>query len=367
MGPKPHLVLYHANCPDGFAAACVVAWFVGDDDCEFRPVQYGDARPTDDDLTSRRCVWIVDFSYSAEDMKHILRTAPALTWTDHHDDELRHEVDSLLEDLADDYATVARLFDVAECGATATWRLCIGAGTIHERPTILGYVRDRDLWKWELPDSKAVSAYFDALRGTDEPSARFLFDVKPEHVEIGLMLLRAQEKRVALAVKSARFDAIPMRVVPTPSEPEYIDCKIAFVNTATDISEVGDALCQAGADLACMYWWKKDGTWGHSLRSRKNERFPDAVDCREIAAEYGGGGHRQAAGFTASKPWLGAAGQSAPLSEPTTQQPVTSADLDGDFNRLNELLSDTRDAHIENLKRSNDTLRRMIAALVREV
>ena len=52
------LVIYHANCPDGFTAAWIARKAFGPD-CEFIPAHYGDSPP---DCTGRS-VYILDFSY----------------------------------------------------------------------------------------------------------------------------------------------------------------------------------------------------------------------------------------------------------------------------------------------------------------
>ena len=77
---KTRLVLYHANCMDGFSAAWAVWKKFGDADTEYLPAKYGDAPP---DVTDRDVV-IVDFSYKRDVMLTLNRAANQLLCLDHH-------------------------------------------------------------------------------------------------------------------------------------------------------------------------------------------------------------------------------------------------------------------------------------------
>lgn len=80
---KP-LVIYHANCTDGFGAA-FAAWLKLGDEAEYLPMNYGDTSP---DMMAEKCrdreVYILDFSFSKLVMDHIFQAATRVTWLDHH-------------------------------------------------------------------------------------------------------------------------------------------------------------------------------------------------------------------------------------------------------------------------------------------
>jgi hypothetical protein len=63
------LILYHADCDDGFGAA-YAAWLSLGDGAEYRPVYYGDAIPPE--LLVDRKVFILDFSFSPD----VIRSMP---------------------------------------------------------------------------------------------------------------------------------------------------------------------------------------------------------------------------------------------------------------------------------------------------
>jgi len=140
--PEPHeidLVLYHAGCTDGFTAAWA-AWEVLGDKAEYIHVQYGSDPP---DVEGRK-VAIVDFSYPREQLQEMASKAEALVVLDHH-----KTAEAQLHGL--DYAR----FDMDKSGAVLSWEFFHPGKTVP--PGVL-YVQDRDLWQWEMADSKEFSA-----------------------------------------------------------------------------------------------------------------------------------------------------------------------------------------------------------------
>jgi len=80
---KP-LVIYHANCADGFGAA-FAAWLKLGDDAEYVPMQYSeiDMECIDASIKERE-VYILDFSLPRPVMDQIFTAAKRVVWLDHH-------------------------------------------------------------------------------------------------------------------------------------------------------------------------------------------------------------------------------------------------------------------------------------------
>lgn len=76
---KP-LVIYHADCTDGFGAA-FAAWLKLGDEAEYLPMQYN---ADFCDPVGQREVYILDFSFPRETMHHLFATAKRVVWLDHH-------------------------------------------------------------------------------------------------------------------------------------------------------------------------------------------------------------------------------------------------------------------------------------------
>jgi len=72
--------------------------------------------------------------------------------------------------------------------------------------------------------------------------------------------------------------------------------KVLVVNASHWISEIGARLAP-DCDIALMWYWDHEDLMTKvSLRA-----FHDTVDVSEIAKNFGGGGHKKAAGFTLQK------------------------------------------------------------------
>ena len=74
------LVIYHANCADGFGAA-FAAWLKLGDDAEYVPMQYGFTEVPD---YVEREVYMLDFSWPKDKMEDLFREAKRVVWLDHH-------------------------------------------------------------------------------------------------------------------------------------------------------------------------------------------------------------------------------------------------------------------------------------------
>lgn len=261
-----NLIIYHRNCWDGFTAAWVAHRALGGGD--LHAAHYGESPP---DVRGRK-VYIVDFSYPRAVLDQMIANCDSLLVIDHHK--------TAEEDLRGHPHAV---FDGNESGASLTW-LTLNPGL--PMPLLVQYVKDRDLWRWEKPQSREVSEWlrlesfdldrWDAIAEALETPAGL-----NEAVGIGAALRRATEVRV----KSASSHPIPLMIG-----------GIAFdaTNATTDFSEVAGALSQrTGAGAAWFH--RSDGRVQWSLRSEAG-----TVDVSEVAKRYGGGGHKAAAGFDVS-------------------------------------------------------------------
>jgi oligoribonuclease NrnB/cAMP/cGMP phosphodiesterase (DHH superfamily) len=266
---KP-LVLYHANCWDGFGAAWVARKALGD--IEAVPVQYGQDPP---DVTGRE-VYILDFSYKRSVMIVLWQQARRLVCLDHHK--------TAAEELADLYPTGGGddgliRFDMNKSGGRLAWEYFFTPG--RASPWLVDYTEDRDLWRWKLPCSREVNA---ALRSYDldfkvwdclvQADPR----VNPELPREGSAILRREQQIIDEHIAHAR-------------EVEMDGHKILAVNATVLFSDIAGELAKGRPFGAC--WFERpDGKRQWSLRSA-----PDGVDVSEIAKQRGGGGHKHAAGF----------------------------------------------------------------------
>jgi len=292
-------VLWHQD-QDGFGAA-YAAWSALRDHHEllFIPVQYSQEPPLEELRGfAPDKVYIVDFSYKAPVLIELSSEFPNLVVIDHH-----KTAEKELEAWCDFGRPVEYSFDADYSGAVLTWMYLFPEDT--ESPTILQYVQDRDLWKFELPDSKAVNAYIATLPWDFEVWDNFKLE---EALLVGGALVAHQKKQIAGRLRDVRmiswgkyeqFGAtaeVLFRDHGLWDDQELFE--IPIVNASENISELGEAMCEAYPDapFSVSYCDRKDGKRSYSLRSR------NGFDVSEVAKVFGGGGHFSASGFALAAP-----------------------------------------------------------------
>jgi uncharacterized protein len=252
-------VLYHGNCYDGFGSAWS-AWKALGDRAHYIPVQYGEEPP---DLPVNAKVVIVDFSYSRQVLLEMRDRVADLTLLDHHI--------TAKEDLAGlDFA----VFDMNRSGAMLAWQFWHPLEPI---PSLIAYIQDRDLWRFDLPFSREV---FAALCSYSMDFHTW-DNLKIENlIEDGKAILRFQERMVEHICDQAYFK-------------EIAGFKVPVVNATSAFSDVAHALCLRHRDAAfgAYYFDRKDHNRQWGLRSLGE------FDVSKVAQKLGGGGHRNAAGF----------------------------------------------------------------------
>lgn len=257
------LCIYHHNCADGFAAAWAVRrYFAGL--VEFHPGIYGDAPP---DVCGRQVI-IVDFSYKRDVMLQLIEQAASVLIIDHH-----QTAQAELQDLP---AKARTVFDMNKSGAMLTWEHLFPG---EMAPLLFDHIQDRDLWRFALPMTHEVmAAVFSHSMTFDEWDALMhkpVLDLEHE----GRAILRKHKADVAQLVDNAtRWVTLAGVAVPSANVPWMY------------ASDVGAVLAQ-GNPFAATWYDDEDGRrW--SLRSA-----PDGADVAAIAEQFGGGGHKHAAGF----------------------------------------------------------------------
>lgn len=258
MGPHA-AVLYH-NDADGFGAA-FACWTKMKDAAVYIPVQYGQPVPSIPDGVFQ--VFIVDFSYP-RDVCEDLAARYVLTVLDHHK-TAREALDGL------PYA----VFDMEKSGAVLAWEYMHPSEPIQE---ILQYVQDYDLWRFVLPDSRAVNLYIGSL--PTEFTAWENFSL-PEAKLGGRAIEAFRDAQVRSDLEGVFFGRIAGYIVPV-------------LNLSTNVSETGNQMCvrYPNAMFSASYCDRADGKRTYSLRSVGD------FDVSAIARAFGGGGHRNAAGFS---------------------------------------------------------------------
>lgn len=299
---KPSIMLYHANCADGFGAAWA-AWMKWGDAVDYRPVSYGEEPPAD--MVGKH-VLIGDFSFKRDVMREIGQQAASVIVLDHHEsaeaelepwiwDDVSGEFwagDNPMKAISfmDEYVgqPIAASFDMNRSGARMVWDFCHDA----EAPLLIRLIEDRDLWRFTMPETKPFGVWlrcepFNFERW--ELIAQQLGDGRDcqQIMDEASAMQRFFDQKVAEIARLSRIGLIDGHEVP------LCNCPPMFA------SEVGHKLLDDNPFAPFVACYSDQGkSRGYSLRSRD-----DRLNVSEIARKFGGGGHRNAAGFgTALEP-----------------------------------------------------------------
>lgn len=257
------LCIYHADCSDGFAAAWAVRKFFGGE-VDFHRGVYGESPPE----VAGRDVILVDFSYPRDVMLALIDGAKSVLIIDHHK--------TAEEDLRDLPAKALTVFDMRKSGAMLTWNHLFPG---EMAPLLFDHIQDRDLWLFHLPMTREITAAVFSYPMTFESWDSLLQRPMLELEQEGRTIERKHRADVAALVKgTSRRINFGTVSVPVANVPWMF------------ASDVGGELAK-GELFAATYYDDADGRrW--SLRSTN-----DGADVSAIAKAFGGGGHRNAAGF----------------------------------------------------------------------
>ncbi len=268
--PRP-LVIFHGGCPDGLVSAWQV-WRRYFDRADYYPGRYGDPPPSCTD----RLVYIVDFSYPPEQLNKMADEATRIIVFDHHETAVNRFADWR------ERHDVELYFDLSHAGCKLTADYFAG-GTNN---WIVDYAEDRDLWKFELPNSREVNAVIATTILGKEPLEAFkaLEDLRPQPMKNVVSQGKGALAQIETFIRQLKFAAVRMNFAGHDNIP--------VVNMAMPmVSDVLNVLNQ-DALFAAAYTLEK-GRAKFSLRSTKSAHFNVA----QLAEKFGGGGHPEAAGF----------------------------------------------------------------------
>ena len=257
-------VLYHAECADGFGAA-YAAWKILGDKAHYLPVQHGTPPP---ELPADAKVAIVDFSYKRDLILELKERVSDLIVLDHHT-TAQDELAGL------PFAT----FDMDKSGARMAWEFWHPHEDV---PDMIAYIEDKDLWLWNLEQSKEFTIALHSY-----PMDFQVWDaLTPEHLKLeGVALLRLQDIMIQSAVRRVSFRSL-------------FGYNVPVVNATEFRSEIANYLCTLYPEVAfaAAYYDDENGARNWSLRS------VGEFDVAALARSMGGGGHKNASGFSGSPP-----------------------------------------------------------------
>ncbi len=305
---KP-LVIYHANCADGFGAA-FAAWLKFGDEAEYLPMQYGNREslfadyPQGGSKFDGREVYILDFYFTKVQTNVLMTDAKRVVWLEHHKTAFemwcgKYERGMRFQNSGPYRVTID--LDDNKSGAMIAWEY-FHPGT--EIPMLIKHIDDYDRWQFKLEGTKefnkALWSYapwsFTQWKNFFPEAASTLRDWKIGDLKKeGAAILRAHDANVQAVVNgAARECSLTFKVKDMSGswyDMEYTRKGLAANCPPHLASDVGHQLANASGTYGLPWYINKEGKCLCSLRSNGD------YDVSAIAHAFGGGGHKNAAGF----------------------------------------------------------------------
>jgi hypothetical protein len=269
MAHEHTVIIYHGKCPDGFGGA-YAAWKKFGEAAEYIPMQYG--RPAPLHMDGRE-IYFVDFCLEREKMDMLNAVAKSITVLDHHEG---------LREVATSFPGV---FDASRSGATIAWEYFHPG---KPAPFLFEYLEAYDLYRFDLPETKAINAYLslepydferwdEIVRALEDPESRKAL------IERGRIYAEHTDKLIEHIGASA--DLVEF-------EGHRVYLSGTVLQAFTDY--LGHALATKQPPFAIMVRPAADGL-------RVSLRSTGDFDVAELARRHGGNGHVNAAAFRI--PW----------------------------------------------------------------
>lgn len=315
---KKAAVLYHYPCPDGaFAALAAHLYFSAASlPVSFFPNPVYDPIRVDSlPLHELSDIYLLDFIGASGFVAEVSSKVDSVTILDHHKTALETISGNVY-----DLGNVSKVIDIERSGATIAYdyfnekllRRGISSGNcggcdnkflpenkVENVQRLFKFIEDGDLWRWELPHSKAFSSGLSDMRIEYNVNINLslfdqLMDLEPELViSHGKETLAVKQKLIDLALDQSYEIALGCGL--------FGHCLAVDADSIPELrSELGHQLANKSRNLnlrsigAVVYKvpeLKNDQLLKISLRSIELE------DTTAISKKYGGGGHRKASSF----------------------------------------------------------------------
>jgi oligoribonuclease NrnB/cAMP/cGMP phosphodiesterase (DHH superfamily) len=270
MKAQHTLIIYHADCLDGLGAAWAAFCHFGQQ-ARYVAARFGEPFPP---FKAGMDIYILDFSYSPEVLLTAASTAAHIMLIDHHVTAM--EQCQAFFALRSCPNNLRLCFDMTRSGCVLSWRQFFPK---QEVPPILLHIEDRDLWRFELSGTQAItSALYEQM-----PMSLTTFGKQqlPKLLRVG-------------SIQTAQFAKLVQRLVKYAHLVEFAGVKGLAVNAPSFFSsDLGHLLATKSGTFGMTYQY--DGgkrQWLFGLRS------VGEFNVGAIAEHFGGGGHLNAAGFT---------------------------------------------------------------------
>jgi oligoribonuclease NrnB/cAMP/cGMP phosphodiesterase (DHH superfamily) len=232
------------------------------------------------DVTGRDVI-MVDFSYKRPVIEEMLKTAKSITIIDHHKTAIEdlEPLNAIASVGMDIRMPLYLYFDTNHSGAMLAWLVYFGDA---EPPKLLQHIEDRDLWKFEIDGTREIQAAVF--------SYPYDFHVWDKLMESSTQPLKLQGE----AIERKHFKDINELLEVTTRRMLIGGFNVPVANLPYIFSSDAGHKLATGEPFGACYW---DTPKGRTFSLRSTDA---GEDVSAIAKQYGGGGHRNASGFSVS-------------------------------------------------------------------
>ncbi|MDI1231785.1 MAG: DHH family phosphoesterase [Methylobacter sp.] len=263
------LVIYHADCLDGLGAAWSAFCQLGSQ-VRYIPASHGDTIP---DFEQGAILYILDFSYPPQLLVDAAAKAGQIILIDHHITAMEQCDDFFKSQPLPENLSVN--FDMSRSGCVLTWQYFFPD---REPPQILLHIEDRDIWHFKLDGTREITTA--------------LFERMPiNFAEIGAIDLA--ELLAVGRIQLAQFTGMVNRLAKS-AHSVTVAGRVGLAVNAPSLfsSDLGHVLAEKSGTFGMTYQYNgRKQQWHFSLRSIGD------YDVGHLALSFGGGGHKNAAGF----------------------------------------------------------------------
>ncbi len=276
---------YHKADLDGKCSAAIVKH--SHPECEMIGINYGDEFPWDT-IQPSQVVYMVDFSLQPFSDMIRLNEMCKFHWIDHHKTAIANA------SACDFEPSGGFMLSTEFAACELTWRYCHNDGyTSVEIPHAVHLLGRYDVWDHQDPSVLPFQYGMRAIADT-RPEHQTLWEVffskTPDEkdfvrkvIEMGRIILAYETLQNAMICKAESFDT------------ELNGLPAICINRGMVNSSIFDSVYDPEKHKIMISFSRSKsvlGKWKVSLRSTNSD-----VDCGDIAALFGGGGHKGSAGF----------------------------------------------------------------------
>jgi len=263
-------------------------------------INYGDEFPWKD-IKEDEAIYMVDFSLPFEEMIELYSLCDHLIWIDHHKTAIKEEEEYYRKH--PELIGIAGYREVGIGACALTWRFLYPH---RKMPLAVKLLAEHDVWEHSNPSTlpfqygmriqdtlpgspiwdNALSEDYVTIEGMKRDYTFFIRDICMEGKAVLKYVKQSDERYAKGTYFHTKFD----KFIDESGQLEKYKC--IAINKAWANSLLFDSVKTDEDIMIAFHWNGSKSKWLISLYTEKEE-----VDVSEIAKEFGGGGHKGAAGF----------------------------------------------------------------------